>query len=187
MSIRSALVAALLISGAATAAPALYSPEGSAEALLEANTAERAQALANFLRTPEFAAQAAGDKQASAPAWLAMRLKAEVVGTGVRLTMGGHGLREREALASLRAAVRVVTDEPGRSEMARLQAQLDQQRLMNVEMQLVGGKAIMWKRPMIIRGDGRFIEEGMTPQYNASLDIRLNRPTVKGAPRLVVR
>ena len=179
MLFRSALATTLFLAGLALAAPLPYAPEGSAEALFDAGTPARANALAQLVRSPAFAVQAAKDKGAAAPSWLQSRLKADVVGgTKVRLTMGGLGLHQRQALSGLCAVVRVVAVKPTGEEALRLRLLSQQMQLSNERlMQLRGGRGGF--------GRGRIYYVPVSEDQLAAIDIRFNPPVLQAAPRAV--
>lgn len=163
------ILAALILAGAASAAPKPYSAPATAEVLFEAGSPQRAAALAGVLNHPLFA---------SAKRVSPCRLAAEVAGqSAVRVTVTGAG--DAKALAGVRKVVEAVVAEPSKEELAALLA-LEAQRLM-IDEQINGRFVGMGRVRLIKCGVGLERAATLTPEQ----EIRLRRPTVASPPRLV--
>ncbi|MBY0232697.1 MAG: hypothetical protein K2W96_25740 [Gemmataceae bacterium] len=163
------MLAALAFAGLAQAAPMPGAPQAAAECAFDAGTPQRAAALWQFVQSPEFAKRAG---------LVGAKVRADNLGTTIRF--GVYGLREVAALEAARRAAEAVTAEPGKEEMALLlQAAQNARRYYDDEW---GGRA-RFRRRIIRRGDIEYIRPELQPIH----EIRLNRPTLKAAPRLVAR
>src|SRR5258708_7690020 len=107
------LLTILLAVGAPVPVPAT----AKAECVFEAGNPARATALMQWAGSPDFAAKA-GLRGAKLGLWME--------GTTVRLVI--HGAREGTALEVAASAAKLVTDEPGKAEMASLVSAFDQAR-----------------------------------------------------------